>query len=150
MGPWRARPLRTSGRRHGGLGVLAAVGIDPALCCSGPTWWEFLTARAEGLIACGFLRIGLVGLRRVCALVFLEHGTRRLHSVGVAARLCGQWAVHQVRHLVVELGLRLESLCFLVRERDAKYAESFDAVFAAGGIGGMWAVSRACGMSGTR
>ncbi|MGW9498736.1 hypothetical protein ACWG5P_30930 [Streptomyces prasinus] len=109
-----------------------------------------MTARAEGLIACGFLRIGLVGLRRVCALVFLEHGTRRLHSVGVTARPSGQWAVHQVRHLVVELGLRLESLCFLVRERDAKYAESFDTVFAAGGTKGVWAASRACGMSGTR
>ena len=78
--------------------------------------------RVEGLIACGFLRIGLVGLRRVCALVFLEHGTRRLHSVGVTARSFGQWAVHQVRHFVVELGLCLESLCFLVREWDAKYA----------------------------
>ncbi len=151
MGPWRARPLRTSGRRHGGLGVLAAVGIDPALCCSGPTWWEFLTARAEGLIACGFLGIGLVGLRRVCVLVFLEHGTRRLHSVGVTARPSGQWLCTKSA-ISSSSGACAWSRCasWSVSGTRSTPAESFDAVFAAGGLGGVWAVSRACGMSGIR
>ncbi|MEU1036948.1 hypothetical protein ABZ402_52000, partial [Streptomyces mirabilis] len=36
--------------------------------------------------------------------------------------------------LAVDLGLRLESLRFLVRDRDRKYTESFDAVFASEGI----------------
>ncbi|MFF1359958.1 hypothetical protein [Streptomyces sp. NPDC058297] len=56
----------------------SAAGFDPAPRRSGPTWREFLTAKAEGIIACDFVHIDLVDLRRVYALVFFEHGTRRL------------------------------------------------------------------------
>ncbi|MGW4821963.1 integrase core domain-containing protein [Streptomyces sp. NPDC004227] len=89
-------------------------------------------------------RSGLVDLRRVYASVFLEHGTRRrLHVAGVTAHPTGQRTVQQARNLAVELGLRLESLRFLIRDRDAKYTESFDAVFAADGIEAVWTVPRA-------
>ncbi|MDX2590640.1 integrase core domain-containing protein [Streptomyces sp. WI04-05B] len=114
--------------------ILTAAGIDPAPRRSGPTWREFLTAQAEGIIACDFLHIDLVDLRRVYALVFLEHGTRRLHIAGVTAHPTGAWAVQQARNLAVVLGVRVESLRFLLRDRDGKYTESFDAVFAADSI----------------
>ena len=69
--------------------ILTAAGVDPAPRRSGPTWREFLTTQAEGVIACDFVHIDLVDLRthqrRVYALVFLEHGTRRLHVAGVTA-----------------------------------------------------------------
>ncbi|MBB4921953.1 helix-turn-helix domain-containing protein [Kitasatospora kifunensis] len=111
--------------------ILTAAGIDPAPRRGGPTWREFLTAQAEGVIACDFVHIDLVDLRRVYALVFLEHGTRRLHITGVTAHPTGPWAVQQARSLAVELGVRLDSLCFLIRDRDAKYTASFDVVFEA-------------------
>ena len=62
--------------------ILTAAGIDPAPRRRGPTWREFLTAQAESIIACDFLYIDLIDLRRVYALVFLEHHTRRLHIAG--------------------------------------------------------------------
>ncbi|WP_405484726.1 integrase core domain-containing protein [Streptomyces sp. NBC_00009] len=114
--------------------ILTAAGIDPAPRRGGPTWHEFLTAQAEGIIACDFVHIDLVDLRRVYALVFLEHGTRRLHIAGVTAHPTGPWTVQQARNLAIELGVRADSLRFLLRDRDAKYTESFDAVFAADDI----------------
>ncbi|WP_439900494.1 helix-turn-helix domain-containing protein [Streptomyces mirabilis] len=60
--------------------ILTVAGVGPAPRRGGPTWREFLTAQADGVIACDFLHIDLVDLRRVYALVFLEHGTRRLRS----------------------------------------------------------------------
>jgi hypothetical protein len=40
--------------------ILTAGGIDPPPRRSGPTWREFLTAQAEGVIACDFMHIDLV------------------------------------------------------------------------------------------
>ena len=111
--------------------ILTAAGVDPAPRRGGPTWRGLLAAQAEGVIACDFVHIDLVDLRRVYALVFLEHGTRRLRIAGVTARPTGAWVAQQARNLAVELGVRLGSLRFLIRDRDAKYTESFDAVFAA-------------------
>ncbi|MGW9031116.1 integrase core domain-containing protein [Streptomyces sp. NPDC055722] len=114
--------------------ILTAAGVGPAPRRSGPTWLEFLTAQAVGIIACDFLHIDLVDLRRVYALVFLEHGTRRLHIAGVTAHPTAQWTVQQARNLAADLGVRFESLRFVLRDRDSKYTESFDAVFASEGI----------------
>jgi hypothetical protein len=73
----------------------APAGLDPAPRRSGPTWREFLTEQAQGLIACDFVHIDLVDLRRVYALVFLEHGTRRLHVAGITAYPTAAWTMQQ-------------------------------------------------------
>lgn len=114
--------------------TLTVAGVGPAPRRGGPTWREFLTAQADGVIACDFLHIDLADLRRVCALVFLEHGTRRLRIAGVTAHPTAQRTVQQARSIAVDPGLRLESPRFLVRDRDRKYTESFDPVLAAEGI----------------
>jgi putative transposase len=69
--------------------------------------------------------------KRLYALAFLEHGTRRLHITGVTAHPSQDWAVQQARNLTADLGTRLDSLRFLLRDRDGKYSPAFDAVFKA-------------------
>jgi putative transposase len=71
--------------------ILHAAGIDPAPRPAGPTWRQFLTAQAHAIIACDFLVVETVLLQRLCVLVFIEHGTRRLHVAGVTACPTGAW-----------------------------------------------------------
>ncbi|MFD9822300.1 integrase core domain-containing protein [Streptomyces violascens] len=111
--------------------ILTTAGIDPAPRRSGPSWREFLTAQAEGIIAADFFHVDTVLGPRLYAMAFLEHGTRRLHITGVTTHPTGQWATRQARYPAAGLGTRMESLRFAVRDRDAKYTESFDAVFTA-------------------
>ncbi|MBV6702610.1 integrase core domain-containing protein [Kitasatospora aureofaciens] len=111
--------------------ILNAAGIDQAPRRTGPTWREFLTAQAEGIVAVDFFHLDTAMGRRLYALAFLEHGTRRLHIAGVTAHPTREWAVQQARNVAAGLGTRMESLRFLLRDRDGKYGPSFDAVFEA-------------------
>ena len=98
--------------------ILHAAGIDPAPRRAGPTWREFLAAQAHAIIACDFLVVETVLLKRLYVLVFIEHGTRRLHLAGVTAHPTGAWAVQQARNLAMDLGDRLGTLRFLIHDRD--------------------------------
>src|ERR1039457_6170618 len=65
--------------------ILHAAGINPAPRRSGPSWRQFLHAQAAGIVAVDFLHVDTVLLRRLHVLVFIEHGTRRMHLGGVTA-----------------------------------------------------------------
>jgi len=114
--------------------ILQAAGIDPAPRRAGPTWREFLTAQAHAVIACDFLVVETVLLKRLHVLVFIEHGTRRLHLAGVTAHPTGAWAVQQARNLAVDLGDRLGTLRFLIHDRDPLFTTAFEEVFKTEGL----------------
>ena len=102
---WRGWGMRSPRPRCGRSS--RAVGIDPAPRRAGPTWRQFLAARAHAIIARDFLVAGTVLLQRLCVLVFTGHGTRRLHLGGVTAHPAGARAVQRARNLAVDLGDRL-------------------------------------------
>jgi putative transposase len=111
--------------------ILHTAGIDPAPRRAGPTWRQFLSAQAHAIIACDFLVVETVLLKRLYVLVFIEHGTRRLHLAGVTAQPTGAWAVQQARNLVMDLGDRFAALRFLVHDRDPLFTAAFGEVFKA-------------------
>src|SRR5438034_3125187 len=107
------------------------AGIDPGPRRSGPTWQQFLTAQARGIIAAGFVHVDTVLLRRIYALIVIEHGTRRAHLAGVTAHPDGSWTTQAARNFLMDLGHRAASIQFLIRDRAGQFTESFDAVFTA-------------------
>jgi putative transposase len=109
--------------------ILRAAGIDPAPRRSGPTWRQFLQAQAAGILAVDFLHVDTVLLKRLYVLVFIEHGSRRMHLGGVTAHPTGAWTAQHARNLALALGQRFEDIRFLIRDRGSNFTASFDAVF---------------------
>ena len=139
-------PLRGYRRIHGELTkpgvtvapstvweILRAAGIDPAPRRSDPTWRQFLHAQAAGIVAVDFLHVDTVLLKRLYVLVFIEHGSRRMHLGGVTAHPTGEWTAQQARNLALSLDERFEDIKFLIRDRGSNFTRSFDAVFEATG-----------------
>ena len=114
--------------------ILHAAGIDPVPQRSGPTWKQFLTAQARGILAVDFVHVDTVLLRRLYALIVIEHGTRHVHLAGITANPDGAWTTQAARNFLMDLGQRSASVKFLIRDRAGQFTGSFDAVFTAEGI----------------
>lgn len=114
--------------------ILHDAGIDPAPRRSGPTWRQFLTAQARGILAVDFVHVDTVLLRRLYALIVIEHSTRRVHLAGITAHPDGAWTTQAARNFLMDLGQRATSVKFLIRDRAGQFTSSFDTVFTAEGI----------------
>ncbi len=114
--------------------ILHDAGIDPAPRRSGPTWRQFLTAQSKAVLAEDFVHVDTVVLRRIYALIAVEHRSRRAHLLGVTAHPTGAWATQAARNLLMDLTDRASTITFLLRDRDSRFTRAFDAVFAADGI----------------
>jgi putative transposase len=84
--------------------ILHDAGIDPAPRRTCPTRKQFLTAQARGILAADFVHVDTVLLRRLCALIVIEHGTRRVHLAGITANPDGAWTMQAARNFLMDLG----------------------------------------------
>ncbi len=112
--------------------LLSGAGLGPAPRRGGPSWREFLRSQAASVIACDFLTVETILLRRFYVLFFIAHANRRVWLAGCTSNPTGEWVTQQARNLGLELsgsGVR-----FLIRDRDSKYSGSFDELFRSEGI----------------
>ena len=114
--------------------ILHDARIGPAPRRTGPTWKQFLTVQARGILAADFVHVDTVLLHRLYALIVIEHGTRRVRLAGITANPDGAWTTQAARNVLMDLGHRATTVKFLIRDRAGQFTSSFDAVFTAEGI----------------
>jgi putative transposase len=129
--------LRKLGIRVGAATIgtlLWTARLGPAPRRTGPSWTEFLRAQAGGIIACDFFSVETAWLRTLYILVFIELGSRRIHLSPSTAHPDSAWVTQQARNLALDLDARASPVRFLIRDRDAKFSGSFDAVLRSEGM----------------
>ncbi len=115
--------------------ILKRAGIDPAPRRASESWRAFLRVQASGIIACDFLTVDTVLLRRLYVLVFVHLATRKAYLAGVTANPTGAWTTQQARNHVDTFTEPSDApIRFLIRDRDTKFTTSFDQVFQSEGI----------------
>ncbi|MEU6787243.1 integrase core domain-containing protein [Nonomuraea angiospora] len=73
-----------------------------------------------------------INLKRLYALVMIEHGSRRAHLLGVTAHPTGPWTAQAARNFLI--GADTANMKFLVHDRAGQFTAAFDAVFADSGL----------------
>jgi putative transposase len=114
--------------------ILAAAGLSPVRRRALPTWRQFLTSQASGILSCDFLHVDTVCLKRLYVFFVMEIETRRVHILGITANPTGAWTAQQARNLLMNLGERSDCFKFLICDRDSKFTSVFDDVFVGNGV----------------
>jgi hypothetical protein len=122
----------TGSRPPRSVGSCARIGSNrrPNAATRGDSWRRFLRAQAEGLIAVDFFHVDTVTLKRLYAAFIIEHRSRQVHLLGVTAHPTGAWAAHLARDLAAGLEEAGHRFTHLIRDRDAKFTATLDAIFA--------------------
>jgi putative transposase len=114
--------------------VLRAHGLPPAPRRSGPTSEQFIRAQARGIIATDFFSVESVFGSTLYVLFVVEVESRVVHLLGVTKHPVEAWVTQVARNFTSGPEGEGRRFRFLVRDRDAKFTRSFDAVFSSVGI----------------
>jgi putative transposase len=114
--------------------VLVRAGVLPAPRRVSESWSDFLRAQAAGIVACDFVSVDSVFLRRLYAFVFIECKSRIVHIAGVTANPTGEWVTQRARDVMGVLTERVKPLRFLIHDRGTTFTCSFDEVFRSEGV----------------
>jgi putative transposase len=71
--------------------LLSRAGLEPAPRRGGASWREFLRSQAASMIACDFLTVETILLRRFYVLCFIAHASRRVWFAGCTRNPTGEW-----------------------------------------------------------
>ena len=85
------------------------------------------------MLACDFLTVETIFMKRIYVLFFISLATRRIEYVACTANPDGRWVTQQARNLAMEFADE-QTFWFLVHDRDSKFGRAFDDVFRAEGI----------------
>jgi putative transposase len=113
--------------------VLLEAGLQPAPQRTHSSWRAFLRAQAASTLACDFLTVKTIFLRRIYVLFFISLATRRIEYVASSSNPDGRWVAQQARNLVMQFGDQ-QPFRFLIHDRDTKFSHAFDEVFRTDGI----------------
>ena len=115
------------------MGILKDAGIDPAPQRTSDTWATFLRSQARAIIAADFFETTALTGAHMYVLAAIEHATRRVRILGVTAHPTVAWVAQGARYLVMDLDDARCQVKYLIRDRDGKYPDLFDAILADAG-----------------
>jgi putative transposase len=101
--------------------ILPDAGIDPPPRRAGPAWKQFLAAQAHSVLAVDFVLVDTVLLRRIYALIVIEHRARRVHLAGITAHPGGAGTTQAARNVLMDLGRPAASVTFLISDRAGQF-----------------------------
>jgi putative transposase len=113
--------------------VLIGAGVPPAAERASLSWRAFLRQQAASALACDFLTVETVFLRRIYVLFFISLATRRIEYAACSSNPDGRWVAQQARNLIMQLG-NDQPFRLLIHDRDSKFSHAFDEVFRSEGM----------------
>ena len=111
--------------------VIVSAGMAPTPGDHPDTWHKFLKRHADTLWQCDFAckkKWTLKGLVDVYFMVFIHIGTRQIWVSPCTESPAGDWTTQQGRNFQMHLQDNNLECAILMRDRDAKYVDSFDEV----------------------